>query len=201
MALLHAHRLLVFEDGRYGAVDYQTLRIEIGATNFIESEAVPRDAQVVGSTWQYVNKDGSPDRRFNYNRQIPICSYQVVHLTSHTGLNVVLQASSHAFQGIPGTSQTSGPVGQASHQQSPPSGGRSSGPATKSQASVPVCYSVLGLTPSCTEAEAQAAYRALAKNYHPDLVAHMAPEFRVLAEERMKEINGAYHELRRLRAW
>ena len=35
----------------------------------------------------------------------------------------------------------------------------------------------------------------------PDLVAHMACEFRILAEDRMKEINAAYTELRRIRCW
>lgn len=194
-------RLLVFENGRYGAVDYQDLRVEVGATNYIESEPVPRDAQVVGSTWQYVNKDGSPDRRFNYNRQIPICSYQVLQFSSGRGLNVVLQASSRAFQGLFSSTQASATYRPSGT--SPGGGvrGGSSSTATKAQATIPECYSVLGLAPQCTEAEAQAAYRALAKHYHPDLVAHMAPEFRALAEERMKEINGAYFELRRLRGW
>jgi DnaJ-class molecular chaperone len=54
---------------------------------------------------------------------------------------------------------------------------------------------------ACAADEAQTAYRALVKHYHPDLVAHMATEFRLLAEERMKEINAAYVELRRIRGW
>ncbi len=194
-------RLLVFENGRYGAVDYPDLRIEVGATNYIESESVPRDARIVGSTWQYVNKDGSPDRRFNYNREIPICSYQIVQFSSARGLNVVLYASSHAFQGLSSSPQVPGGRVGASGTQGPSPGGGSTATATKAKATIPDCYIVLGLTPDCTEAEAQATYRALAKHYHPDLVAHMAPEFRALAEERMKEINGAYWELRRLRGW
>ena len=35
---------------------------------------------------------------------------------------------------------------------------------------------------------------------HPDKVADMAPEFREIAERRMKEINAAYEELKR-RGW
>lgn len=42
-----------------------------------------------------------------------------------------------------------------------------------------------------------AAYRQMAKMYHPDRVANLAPEFIELAEERMKEINAAYEVLKR----
>ena len=40
--------------------------------------------------------------------------------------------------------------------------------------------------------EISAAYRRLAKLYHPDRVAHLAPELRRVADERMKEINRAF---------
>ncbi|TDE35441.1 hypothetical protein E1B25_17530 [Antarcticimicrobium sediminis] len=39
-------------------------------------EAAPSDATMVGQTWKYVNKNGSPDRRFKDNRQLPICLFQ-----------------------------------------------------------------------------------------------------------------------------
>ena len=41
------------------------------------------------------------------------------------------------------------------------------------------------------------AYRKLVQQYHPDKVANLAPEFRELAERRMKEINAAYQRLKR----
>ena len=31
-------------------------------------------------TWQYANKSGGPDRRFNNNRQLPICLYGILSL-------------------------------------------------------------------------------------------------------------------------
>jgi curved DNA-binding protein CbpA len=37
----------------------------------------------------------------------------------------------------------------------------------------------------------------MAKMYHPDRLANLAPEFIELAEERMKEINLAYDTLKR----
>jgi len=33
--------------------------------------AVPSWCEPVGYTWQYMNKDGGPDRRYNDNQQIP----------------------------------------------------------------------------------------------------------------------------------
>ena len=55
---------------------------------------------------------------------------------------------------------------------------------------------VLGLGAGASKAEVASAYRRLARTYHPDKVAHLAPEVREFAEERMKEINAAYSELK-----
>jgi DnaJ-class molecular chaperone len=57
-------------------------------------------------------------------------------------------------------------------------------------------YEILGIRPGATLDEVTQAYRQEAQRNHPDKVATMAPEFRELAEKRMKEINAAYQELR-----
>jgi DnaJ like chaperone protein len=56
---------------------------------------------------------------------------------------------------------------------------------------------VLGVSRSATHEEIEKAYRALAKQYHPDLVNHLGPEFKDLAHEKMVEIQRAYDELRK----
>ncbi|MEF2279908.1 J domain-containing protein [Deinococcus sp. YIM 134068] len=56
-------------------------------------------------------------------------------------------------------------------------------------------YEVLGVRPSASRDEVQAAYRALVKQYHPDRVGHLGEEFRLMAEQRMQEINAAYRKL------
>ena len=56
-------------------------------------------------------------------------------------------------------------------------------------------YTALGLLPDATLAEAKRAWRALIVQYHPDKVAHLAPEFRSLAEARTREIMDAWAEL------
>ena len=86
-------RLLVFENNAVGAVAYESLDIRIERSNFMESGGLPSDAQVVGRTWQYVNKKGGPDRRFNNNPEIPIALYEEGHLGSTSGLNETIQSS------------------------------------------------------------------------------------------------------------
>lgn len=54
---------------------------------------------------------------------------------------------------------------------------------------------VLGVAPHASREEIQAAFKQLARQYHPDRVASLGEEFRHLAERRMKAINAAYQAL------
>jgi hypothetical protein len=94
-------RLLVLEGQKVGAVEYPQLSVTVSQTRFITDTVLP-DAQIVDHTWQFVNKNGSPDGRFANNRQIPIFLYDEIHLQSQSGLNEVIQVSragaGNAFQ-------------------------------------------------------------------------------------------------------
>ena len=71
-------------------------------------------------------------------------------------------------------------------------------PAAKpAPSALSVAYAVLGVTSAATPEEVRAAYRKRAQEYHPDKVGNMAPEFRALAEQKMKEINDAYERIKR----
>ena len=50
-------------------------------------------------------------------------------------------------------------------------------------------YETLGVSENATQSEIKKAYRTLAKKFHPDI--NKTPE----AEEKFKEINGAYEFL------
>jgi hypothetical protein len=78
---------------KVGMIDYNDFRISVSSVRFVERDPIPQDAQVVGQTWQYVNKNGTPDQRFKNNKQIPVCLYGQVFLRSSSGLNVELQIS------------------------------------------------------------------------------------------------------------
>lgn len=56
-------------------------------------------------------------------------------------------------------------------------------------------YAILGLTPGVTLAEAKKAFRTLVTQYHPDKVAHLAPEFRELAEQRTRQLMAAWEQV------
>ena len=58
-------------------------------------------------------------------------------------------------------------------------------------------YEVLGVQPSATDDEVKAAYRALARKYHPDNYADNP--LSDLAQEKMQEINEAYDAIVRAR--
>jgi hypothetical protein len=90
---LFPDRMLVFDGRKFGAVGYEQMAVETGKTRFIEEEGVPADSEVVGSTWRYVNKSGGPDRRFNDNREIPIAQYELLFITSVSGLKEIFYLS------------------------------------------------------------------------------------------------------------
>ena len=56
-------------------------------------------------------------------------------------------------------------------------------------------YEILNVPQGASREEIIKAYRQMAHLYHPDKVASLAPEFKELAEMRMKEINTAYRIL------
>lgn len=89
-------RMLIFKNmGGVGCRRYNDMVAGFSTTNFVETEIVPRDAEIVRYTWRYVNKSGGPDKRFNNNRQIPVCKYGEISLESEDGINILLECSNH----------------------------------------------------------------------------------------------------------
>ncbi len=77
----------------FAIIDFRDLRFEHHAQRFIEEEGVPSDSQVLDQTWHYVNKNGSPDKRFSNNYQIPIVRYYEITFKTEKGLNESYQIS------------------------------------------------------------------------------------------------------------
>jgi hypothetical protein len=70
----------------FAILDYSEFDIEFHFTRFIETDPIPSDSEIVGQTWAKVNKDGSPDKRFSNNYQIPIVKYGEMTFKSNTGM-------------------------------------------------------------------------------------------------------------------
>ena len=88
VAIVDAHK-------KFGLVDIRELEFNFNEQLFIEEEKVPKDTSVVDHTWAKVNKNGTPDKRFKDNYQIPICQYGEIVLTSKSGLNEAYSLSSY----------------------------------------------------------------------------------------------------------
>ena len=86
-------KVFIVRERRVGTVDYNDFKISVSRVRFVEEESIPKDAQIIGHTWKYVNTNGTPDRRFKNNKQLPICLYGQVILRSSSGLNVEMQIS------------------------------------------------------------------------------------------------------------
>lgn len=56
-------------------------------------------------------------------------------------------------------------------------------------------YEIFKIKPDASRAEIEARYKELAKDYHPDRVAHLGEELRKVAHEKMIEIQTAYDTL------
>lgn len=78
------------------ACSYENLDIRTGTTNFIETDPVPKDATIIRYTWQFVNKDGSADRRYSNNRQLPVCQYGRIMLQAGDQIGVEIHVSNAA---------------------------------------------------------------------------------------------------------
>lgn len=85
--------VLVDDGANVGAIGYPDLGVASQRSNFIEEGTVPHDAKVISRTWKHPNKSGGPDRRFKDNYQIPVCEYEVMHMTSNSGLNELVEFS------------------------------------------------------------------------------------------------------------
>jgi hypothetical protein len=70
----------------FSLIEYHDINGNATNIGFHEQEGVPSDSLVVGTTWAKANKDGSRDRRFAQNYQIPVVQYGNLILKSANGL-------------------------------------------------------------------------------------------------------------------
>lgn len=87
--------------GDFAIIGLEEIALECLQVRFTETEQVPPDAEIIDRTWVKVNKNGTPDRRFKGNYQIPVVRYGELLLRTNTGLNETYMLSdykaAHAF--------------------------------------------------------------------------------------------------------
>jgi len=60
-------------------------------------------------------------------------------------------------------------------------------------------YKILEITKAATDEEIKKAYKKMAVKYHPDKVSHLGEDVQKAANERFKEVNGAYEQIKKER--
>lgn len=91
-------KLFIIQGNKVGALNYGDVTTSVHGQRFIENESVPKDATIVDYTWQYVNKSGGPDKRFQNNKKIPVCLYGKMEV-SGGGVNTVIMFSKSSIEG------------------------------------------------------------------------------------------------------
>lgn len=181
--------VLIYEGDLYRAISYKSFSATIGSERIVEEGEVPSDTEIVGHTWRYVREDGSPDGRFGANPRLPEVLYGVLELSSETwpGLSLRVSSESAAAQFV---------LAFLAEHQDPDRYEQWRGVRPYEERE-DTTHQVLGVRSDASQAEITAAYRQMARTYHSDRTANFLPEFRELAEQRIREINTAYAKLKR----
>lgn len=77
----------------YAIIDYADLKVIYRYMPFIEDEPVPDDSKIIRYTWNKVNKNGTPDKRFKDNYQIPVVAYGEIFITNSKGVQELYYCS------------------------------------------------------------------------------------------------------------
>ncbi len=177
--------LLVYSDDRYEGVSYRSVKVELSFVRFFEKEEVPEDAQVV----EHPRHAGNGGRTYGSNRREPVVLYGLVEIKLPRSREVRLQVSS-----LEAAARFAGAFGaKEPHRER---GGAHRPPAVEKEATW--AHEVLGVGGDASIGEITATYKKLARTYHPDKVLELPAEAREISERRMKEINVAYTEFKRL---
>lgn len=81
----------------FAIIGIEEIEFQHSYVRFTETGSVPGDSKVIDRTWAKVNKNGSPDKRFKDNYQIPIVRYGEIRLSTKTGLNEEYEFSNYEF--------------------------------------------------------------------------------------------------------
>ena len=82
---------------KFAIIGINELQLTLTTTRFVETGTVPTDSKIIDRTWAKVNKNGTPDKRFKDNYEIPIVRYGNIALQTSTGLNEEYEFSNYEF--------------------------------------------------------------------------------------------------------
>jgi len=75
-------KVLVINGREVNDVPYSSLQLEVDSLEYVESEGqVYRDSDVVAHRWRFINRDGSKDKRFKDNVELPVVRCGILAFT------------------------------------------------------------------------------------------------------------------------
>ncbi len=186
--------VLIWRREIYTAMSYSALSVSCDRQQINTANAIPKDAKIIGQTWQHVTPLGKPDPKAKHNPRLLQVQYGLLQFLASVGVSFRLHVSN-----ITVAQQFTKTFNSVQQWLSPRQKNDSFADDPKEHDGVkekqPSAYEVLGIKPGATLAEIRSAYHHMARMNHPDKVVGLAPEFRQLAERRMKVITAAYRAL------
>lgn len=187
--------ILVWRRKIYSAVSYSALTLDCDRQQINLTGDVPKDARLLGETWQYVTPDGKPDPNAKHNQKLFQVQYGLLRLMASVGFNLRLHVSSiviaeQFIKSFASVQQWLSPH-RAPEWDAPPAAPQANYGIDERRSP----HDILGISPGASMSEVRAAYHRIARLNHPDKVSGLAPEFQELAEHRMKVITEAYRKL------
>lgn len=79
--------IVTTDQKEFALIDIKDFQMTFSQQRFLEEEKIPSDTKVIDKTWAKVNKNGTPDKRFVGNYEIPIVRYGELEIKSNSGLN------------------------------------------------------------------------------------------------------------------
>jgi len=89
--------VLYSNEKKFALISLEDVELIHSPIVYSETKIVPGDTKIIGYTWAKVNKNGSPDRRFKGNYQIPLVEYGGIKLKTKRGLNEEYQFSNYQY--------------------------------------------------------------------------------------------------------
>ncbi len=79
----------------FAVVGFNELKVVHTNVSFLETSSIPSDSKIIDYTWAKVNKNGSRDKRFKDNYQIPVVRYGEIAIRTENGLHEEYQFSNY----------------------------------------------------------------------------------------------------------
>lgn len=91
--------IVIKEGSKLTALGFDEIDINLSKASFLEDGNIPKDATLLGKTYEHTNKDGSPDKRFKENKKLDLVEYGMLSLEKHPGLETLIVFSDTVLDG------------------------------------------------------------------------------------------------------